>query len=359
MAAPDEYRDVFDRILQDPGNAGLNLRYARLAIRKGELRKALAAYERILAADPNNEEAKIGLRRVRELLKPNYTQIIAIFGGQYESNPLRLSSRVPTDDDGVFFARVILDDERRIAGRRWRSNMDTYANFHIDIRRLDYGVTAFNTGPLLPIAKSWQVHTFVSGAYSWYDGRTFQWRGGGGMTFEPLSAGLLRSITVKGEYNFIGNSFSKRDAYVIELSSRFIKVGLFTPKGIASLSPYYRYNGIVDQGDVFLGPSGDLYPLRYHQMGARFDYFLEIRPKVTVNANITIEYRDYLDDVFFTTDHRRDLYVAPGTQLILAGLFKGRADVIFSYRFEYNSSNDGYLRYVNHIAGVRMLWRIR
>ena len=60
-----ELRRVFEQILQDPGNPGLNFRYARLATDKGDIRKALAAYERILAQDPNNEEAKAAIRRIQ------------------------------------------------------------------------------------------------------------------------------------------------------------------------------------------------------------------------------------------------------------------------------------------------------
>jgi hypothetical protein len=357
--AADEYRDVFDRILLDPGNVALNLRYAKLAAERRELRKALAAYERVLAKDPNNPDAKAGLVRVQQLLKPNYTRVIGIFGGQYESNPLRASGRAKVEDDGVFFGRLLVNDERLVSGRRWRSSFDTFANLHVNIRSLDYGVVSLETGPIFPIGNTWQVHNFVGGAYSWYDGQTFQGRIGTGLTFEPLATSLLRSITVKGDYSFIGSGFSAQDAYVIELNARFIKIGMFTSRGIGSLTPYYRYHGVTGKGDPFFGPSGELYPLTFHQVGGRADYFYELRPNLTVNANLTLEYRHYFEEVFFETKHRRDVLVAPGAQLIVAGLFKGKADVILSYRFEYNSSNDGFLRYVNHIAGVQMLWRIR
>ncbi|HDL16757.1 MAG TPA: hypothetical protein ENH27_02830, partial [Rhizobiales bacterium] len=43
----DEMAAVFDQLLSSPDDPALNLRYAELAIAKGETRKALAAYERI------------------------------------------------------------------------------------------------------------------------------------------------------------------------------------------------------------------------------------------------------------------------------------------------------------------------
>ena len=64
-----ELRRIFEQILQDPGNPGLNLRYARLAVERGEIRKALAAYERILAQDPGNEvkQTSRGKTRAKEV----------------------------------------------------------------------------------------------------------------------------------------------------------------------------------------------------------------------------------------------------------------------------------------------------
>ena len=73
-----ELRRVFEQILQDPGNPGLNFRYARLATDKGDIRKALAAYERILAQDPNNEEAKAAIRRSQRELEPTSTRITVV-----------------------------------------------------------------------------------------------------------------------------------------------------------------------------------------------------------------------------------------------------------------------------------------
>ncbi len=360
-AVADDVRVVFDKILQDPGNIDLNLRYAKLTIAQGELRKALAAYERILAKHPDNAAAKAGIARVRQLLKPNFTVINAVTGGNYESNPSRLSNRGTVTHDGVFFGRFVMLDERRVGARRWRTLGDVYANAHINIRSLDYGAVSGATGPIFPILNGWQAHTFVRGGYSWYDGRSFQGLVGGGATFEPVLPGtsMLRAITAKIDYNFIGNSFSSRNAYVFELNARFIKFNLLDRRGIGTLTPYYRYNGVSGSGGTFIDPSGEQYPLTYHQLGIRADYFFNFWKNLTINTNITMEYKHYFEEVFFEQKHRRDFIVAPGVELIVAGLISGKADLIFSYRFEYNSSNDGYQRYTNQIAGVRVLWRIR
>ena len=54
VALGDEIADVFDQLLSSPDDPALNLRYAELALAKGETRKALSAHERILARDPTN-----------------------------------------------------------------------------------------------------------------------------------------------------------------------------------------------------------------------------------------------------------------------------------------------------------------
>src|SRR5688500_4001798 len=105
-----ELRQVFEQILQDPGNPGLNLRYARLAIDRGEVRKALAAYERILAQDPNNEQAKAGIRRIQRELEPSVTKVTLLLGGQYESNARRVPGRAANLHDGSLMGRLQATD---------------------------------------------------------------------------------------------------------------------------------------------------------------------------------------------------------------------------------------------------------
>ena len=59
-AAEENLDTLFVRILINPTDVDLNLRYAKLAEEQGEIRKALATYERILLQDPDNSEAKAG-----------------------------------------------------------------------------------------------------------------------------------------------------------------------------------------------------------------------------------------------------------------------------------------------------------
>ncbi len=68
VAWADEYDSVFERLLFSPSDPALNIRYAELAEANGELRKALGAYERVLAQDPYNSQVLSKYRRVKNLL---------------------------------------------------------------------------------------------------------------------------------------------------------------------------------------------------------------------------------------------------------------------------------------------------
>ena len=62
------------QILKSPTDPALNLQYAALAESLGLTRLALAAYERILMADPNNQAAQAGIDRVRRAIQPSTTR---------------------------------------------------------------------------------------------------------------------------------------------------------------------------------------------------------------------------------------------------------------------------------------------
>src|ERR1700682_235703 len=60
VAAADDLARLNAEIMNNPTNIELNLRYARAAEESGQLDKALPAYERVLAYDPTNAEARSG-----------------------------------------------------------------------------------------------------------------------------------------------------------------------------------------------------------------------------------------------------------------------------------------------------------
>ncbi len=352
-----ELRRVFEQILQDPGNPGLNLRYARLAVERGEIRKALAAYERILAQDPNNEAAKAGIRRVQRELEPSDTRVTMLLGGQYESNPRRSPGHAGNRYDGVLSARVQALHERRIGELRWRAEGDLYANYHTRFHDIDFGTAGGRAGPLFEIADGFRLYTFIGGSYSWLTRRSFYTEGTAGATLEIERETPLKSISVRWGYQFVGEDFSTRDATFVEVSPRFVVNALLVERSIAVVTPYWRYNGVFGSGPPGVDPRSEPFPARYHQLGIRADYFVPVIENVTFGIGVIYEYRHYYETVSDKSKNRRDHVVSPSAQLIVAGLLKGQADLIFNYPFEHRTSNDSTQLYDNHSAGAKILWR--
>ena len=356
-AEQSELRRIFEQILRDPTNPNLNFRYARLAIAKGEQRKALAAYERILAKDPDNTEARIGITRIKRLLEPQRTTGVVLFGVQYESNPSHFNFNSSANDDLVPFGRFQVTDERRIGRTRWRSEGDLFVNWHKEFRSLDFGNLGFRTGPILDVSKDWRVRPAIGGAFAWLDGERFFNEASLALEFESDTSGPLKSVTVRGAYDFLGREFSARDAYQISINPRLVFDKVGTKSGLLVLNPFYRFNGVNGSGSIGTGPSGDPFPLRFHEFGMRADYFVPLSRKVTVGVNFTVDHKRFTRLVTFGTTQRVDTFLSPGVQLVLVAPVLRNSDVILSYQFERNLSNDRFERYDNHIVGVRLLWR--
>src|SRR5262245_37056584 len=86
-ASDGDVEALYRQVLRSPTDTQTNLRYARAAEASGNLRWALAAYERMLLNDPDNADVQQGLQRIRRKLQPNTTQFSLEVGGIYESNP--------------------------------------------------------------------------------------------------------------------------------------------------------------------------------------------------------------------------------------------------------------------------------
>jgi hypothetical protein len=361
-AQVDEMTRVYQQILREPGNVELNLTYARLAIERGELRKALAAYERVLEAEPGNAEAGAGLRRIQRQLSPDVTQVTFVAGAQGETNPRRERISTPKTQDGALFARIQLNDTRKLGSDfLLRTEGDLYANYHFTFHDIDYGTLNLRTGPFFLLNEDWALHTFVSGGYSWLKARSFYWETGAGVTLETRRMqNPSIAVTARFGYNFITESFTTRDALFFELTPRFTWRSVLDETGIVVLAPYWRYNGVVGSGPTTVGQTGELFPLRFHQIGFRADYFIEVFERVNIGVNVTVEYRHYYEREISTTKNRRDYWVAPGAQLIFGTPFEDDIplDVIVSYGYERLFPSDELFRYENHTVGVRLLWRM-
>jgi hypothetical protein len=356
-AQDDEYRRIFEQILQDPANPQLNLRYAKLAIDRGELSRAQAAYERILERDPNNREALEGLRRVKRQLEPTITQFTVSVGPQWDSNPRRLRQSAVTHGDIAFNARATVSDERPVFDWRWRSEGTASTIYWGTFRDIDIAAVAGRTGPVFALGETMRFHPFLGMSYTVVRRRTFATEPSAGATIELDDFGPLRSVTARWGYVFVGRAFSERDATFVEVYPRLIVSDLGLKGSTAVVIPFWRYTGVFGSGSPGDDPRNTPFPARQHQFGVRGDYFIPVLQRVTLGLFATAEYRHYFERIPGETKNRRDFVIAPGAQFILTSLFVDQLDVVGSYTFEWRHSNDGLQNYNNHSLSLRWIWR--
>lgn len=358
-AARADLRTVFEKILQAPNDTALNLRYARLAEAQGAPRKALGAYERILANDPTNRAAQQGLRRIRRLLEPSYTEIVLGLGGRYETNPRLRQGGAAARDDGTLSGDLSILDERTLGGRRWRSEGALLANRHIDIHQLDYGQIGGNIGPLFDLSGGWALRPALGATFAWLHGKPFLGEGALLVGVEGPDAGAFRRLDLRIAVDKIDRRFSSRDGVIVSLSPRFVFPSVLTPGDAAVLRPRYRYNGGIGRGPVYAVLQGDIFPFRYHELGVHAAYSVPLMPGVRAGIGLTLSYRLYDSDIPGTRKGRRDVLVAPSVRLVLTGLFSHRHDLVLSYGLQRNTSNDGHESFTNQVVSIRSVWRIQ
>ena len=358
-----ELRRVFDQLLQDPANSDLNFRYARIARERGELRKALAAYERILATDPDNEEAQEGIRRVKRLLEPDATEVVVLIGGQYETNPQHEVDTNSGTDDTALIGRLLVTDDRKFGETRWRTNGDFFSNWHAKFGEIDFLNLGVRTGPVFELTEDWDIHPAVGASYAILDSETFFYEGAFSVAIEAVNGGVFKSLNLRAAFDQIDDEIAGRNAYVFEINPRFVIADLVTTNDTVILNPLYRFNGTEGTGALGTDASGDTFPLNYQQIGGRVDYYFPITPEIYVGINLTGYYEDYNESVIDpetgqeTSENREDIYLSPGLQVIFARVFLANHDVVVSYQYETNFSNDDFEDFENHIAGVRSVWR--
>ncbi len=357
-----ELRRVFDQLLQDPTNSDLNFRYARIARERGELRKALATYERVLATDPDNQEAQDGIRRVKRLLEPDATEVVVLVGGQYETNPQYETDSNSSTDDVSLVGRAVVTDDRKFGETRWRTNGDFFSNWHAEFGEIDFLNLGVRTGPVLELTEDWDIHPALGASYAILDSETFFYEGSFSVAIEAVNGGVFKSLNLRAAFVQIDDEIAGLNAYVLEINPRFVIADLVTKNDSMIVNPLYRFNGTEGTGAAGV-VSGETFPLNYQQIGGRVDYYFPITPETYVGVNLTGYYEDYNESVIDpltgleTSENRKDVYLSPGAQVIFARVFFANHDVVVSYQYETNLSNDDFEDFKNHIAGVTSVWR--
>jgi tetratricopeptide (TPR) repeat protein len=346
----DELTDVYARILANPVDTELNLQYALIAEGRGEYRKALAAYERVLVNDPGNAVARRGLQRVRRIIEPPITQTTVDAGLKVESNPLHDAAGGAVDVLG--YGRLNIRDEHLMGGLRWRTILGAYGEAHARESQLNYANATAETGPLIDLSGTMLTFRPAVGAgAAYFDGRFYYWDVNASAGLEGYLQGAYQSLRVRAGYRQYDPSFTADQGFYADLTGKVSFKDVFHDSDVVSLSPWLRWSGIDGSPDL---PANDFAPGLYVEGGGTIEYAKVLSDYMTAAVNLKLSDRVFAD---IGGGSRQDFLVSPGASLIFTNLLGVQTDLRFDYRYEWNDSSDAAHDWQNHSLTVAFVAR--
>ena len=191
LARAQDLEELNNRILDNTEDVELNLRYASEAEQQGELRLALAAYERILINNPDNKEAQRGFARVRRIIEPAYQSLRAEIGVEWDDNPFNTAGW--DEESFSTYWRVSGVDERRIGSKRWRTNFNFDGEIDQKNEALNYGRIGIQAGPMLDLAPYLAANPAIGVAVASLDDAYYYTEANIGVSFEGRKDGASRT----------------------------------------------------------------------------------------------------------------------------------------------------------------------
>lgn len=348
----DKLDALFAQIVLDPGNVELNFEYAQAALDQGDQGKALAAYERIIDADPTNQEAADALRRLKIGLIAVSTHGHIEIGGRYETNVRQQPKSAGREDDFVGFAKLSLNDRRPLFQQDWRTDVFGYADLHDQTSEINYWFARMHTGPTFELMGDATVQIAPGGSVSFLDGDWYYMEPALRVTFENLFGGLLSRLDVRGGYRDINDDFGASMGYALDVVARNVNRDVFTDTDLLVLQPFFRWRDSDNQ------PAGQPVPLNtfvlgdYVEAGGQLLYYIQPAEQLRIGVKFLAHYRDYEQDIRLGTVPRHDYFISPGAEVMFRNVVCTGCDLRLDYRYERNFSNDDTEDFFNHVLSV-------
>ncbi|HWV55022.1 hypothetical protein [Pseudorhodoplanes sp.] len=351
---------LYARVLREPANTELNLRFARLAEEQGVTRWALMAYERVVLNDPNNWEAKVGLMRVRRAMQPAFTQVTMELGTGYESNPLyylpanQNPYTAPGSGSGksTWFGTglIALQDERKIGGQAWRSNAAVFGRANTRYGDLNYAHAGGETGPVFDVLPGLSFSPTLGAAVGYFDDRFYYAEGSGAATFEGQTReGIFHMLRARAAYRSYDSYWPSQEGWYYDIRARVAIPRLFGEGNLVAVSPWVLWSDI--SGTVTNAIVTEIQPGKYREIGGRAEIYQQLSAWMTVGLSFAASWRDYSGDfVAGTGVNREDTLLVPGAMVLFPGFFWKEWDLRFDYRYLHNDSNDPTKEYRDHIV---------
>jgi hypothetical protein len=344
-------------VLQRPADTELSLRYARLAEQLGEPRKALSAYERVIANDPTNPEALQGLVRIRRKLQPQQTLVFTEFGAAWESNPRRVPDGARSEWEAI--ARIMVRDERALGNMRWRTEANFIAEAHEINGDLNYGYAGGITGPVIDLTPYLAMHAALGGGVAYFDHRFLYSEATAALAFETFFAGATQSLRFRAAYRNYNDFFPSSHGPYADIVGRLVFPNITGSGDLLVLNSWLRWSDIA--GDGITITFEQVQPGKYVEYGGRLEYYRRLLDGVTIGGSFGILGRDYAESFNLVPpmlpSTRRDVTISPGATVIFHHVFGHHHDIRIDYRYEDNRSSDPLRDYLNHL--VSMLYLVR
>ncbi len=349
----DEMAAIFEQLLSNPDDPALNLRYAELAIAKGETRKALAAYERVLARDPQNREVRRAYKKAKIALQPRVTAFTLTTGTTFETNPRQVrGSDAEHDSDVSLDASLLMYDERSLAGRRWRTLGRAGGHVLFDQDDLSDAYLSILSGPVFDIGKKTKLHIAPGAAAAWLDDDWLYQDGLVRVSLERRNKGNGQSVTTTVKYRNSNSSFDSDDGLIVQIDGRFLFTSRFKQGDALYFLPRFQYSEPGGNGPVRVFQSA-LFPGDFIEYGGRVVYYKPVAGKrVILGAGFGVFLRDYDQNVAFGTKNRSDLMLTPSAHVLVPKIRGSKFDLRMDYRYETNDSNDPLEDFDNHVVSV-------
>ncbi|MEJ0011224.1 MAG: hypothetical protein WDM94_01095 [Bauldia sp.] len=348
-AIADELTAAYARVLADPTNSEISIQYAQLAESRGEYRKALSAYERVLINDPGNAVARDGLQRVRRIIQPAETQKTVEVGATWQSNVLR--SEMATDDV-LGYGSFRVRDERAAGLYRWRTNLNFYGEAYAHETEMNYAALNGDLGPIVDIkGTDFSVRPAVGAGTAFLNGRTYYWDVNASALFEGYLNGAYQWLRVRAGYRQYDPSFTSGNGTYVDVSSRVAIQDVFHDRDSLSVSPWFRWSNISGSSED--GPTEFATGL-YTEAGATLEYAKAIANNLSASVNLKMFERTYAD---IGSGSRQDWSTAPGASLVFRNLLGAQGDLRFDYKYEWNNSSMSTHTWQNQSATVAIVFR--
>jgi hypothetical protein len=345
---------LYQQVLNRPADPDLNIRFAQLAEEAGQLRWALAAYERVLLNDPNNAEAQRGLQRIRRALQPNVTLVTATIGTAYESNP---TYYLPGKGEMQLLGSLDLRDERNINGTRWRTSALAAGQLHARENDLNYGVAGVDTGPVLDLTPVLSVHPSIGGSIATFDNHYYYSEAAVGALFEGNLEGAYRALQLRLAYRSHGDHFPSGEGFYADARGRLTFPKVFGDGSVFIVSPWLRWSDI--NGTALTNILTEVQPGAYWEYGGKIEAYKTVAPWLVVGGNLAATHRDYRKDLvnLGSSTKREDTTWSPGATILFPNRFAALTDLRLDYRYISNHSNDPTKEFDDHIVSATVVTR--